>query len=138
MEQLTLGIIGVVVSILAAATSLFTWFRVYQQTKYDVVDTMLHNIHRLEVDHPEFRDADFCAKAPDNPDYNVRWRYDAFATLVWNFLETLYDKYGERLRKGSFDGSMRSLARVHKAWIIRDENISHYNKNLLQFLRVTE
>ena len=124
-------------SVVAFWVSLWTWYRLYQNTKYDVADKLLQEILKIELDYPEYGDTALCEALLSDQDQIKRLRYDAFASIVWNYLETLYDKYGSRkLEKSPFISSMRCHAARHRAWLLSNDNLSYYNKGLVKLLNI--
>ena len=128
--------ISLVIAIAALLLSLFTWTKTHRKYQYDVADAILADLVKITLQYPEFRDDKYCRDALHHQDDQIRLRYDAYATLVWNYLETLYDTYGKRLRNSPFYGAMRYLGERHKHWLYDEDKHVDYNKNLMDFLRV--
>ena len=137
MKPETLSVISLVISILALSTTLITWWYTHRKQKYDFVDSILTDLLKISLDNPEFRDPNHIATAMVHSDLKVRYKYDAYATLVWNYLETLYDTYGEGLVKTPFYGSMVDLGNRHKKWFFEEDRHHDYNSALPKFLKVT-
>jgi hypothetical protein len=99
-----------------------------RRNEYDFVDNQIADILKIQMQYPEYRREGF------SPTEEIdRLRFDAYRCLVWNSLETMYEKYGERrLKKSSFFPAMRLLARRHKAWLTDDG--SGYALKLKRFL----
>lgn len=129
--------ISVAISLLALFVSIWTWKFTYLLRRYETADNLLLELHKIELNHPDFRDPEWCKQAIDHTDKSIRNTYDIFACTVWNFLETLYDRYGEKnLRKSPFFSVMKDLARRHSAWFFKEENFSCFNPQLAKFLHV--
>ncbi len=129
--------ISIAVATLALIVSLLTWLRTHRASTYDVADELLTDIIKLTIERPEFRDPEGIAKALRNSDPTERYRYDAFATLVWNYLETLYDRYGARgLKKSPFFGALKSLGERHREWLYVADHIDYYPDKLLRLFQV--
>lgn len=86
------------------------------RSKYDFIDTQIADIIKIQMDYPDYRRDNFLATLKEGDAEMLR--YEAFCCLVWNSLETMYEKYGEKRLKGStFFPAMQSLARRHKPWM---------------------
>jgi hypothetical protein len=102
------------------------------RSKYDFIDTQIADIIKIQMDYPDYRRDNFLATLKEGDAEMLR--YEAFCCLVWNSLETVYEKYGEKRLKGStFFPAMQSLARRHKPWMdkIKGEG---YSLKMRQFL----
>ena len=136
MELLLSGF-SLLFSLCALGFSFTTWRTDFAATRYDEADQRLSEIHRLEIEHPEFRNPEYCAKAATNPDPNIRYSYDAFACIIWNYIEAMYDRFNEKeLRQSSHYFAMRSLSTLHKEWALLEENKADYAPELFKFLRL--
>ena len=131
-----LSYVSLLVAVSALMVSAYTWFKTHSRHKYDVADAILVDLLKVTLDYPEFRDQEYCRLAVNHSDLETRLRYDAYATLVWNYLETLYDTYGKSLTKSPFYGAMRDLGERHKYWLYEGDKHVDYNPALLGFLRV--
>ncbi len=134
--ELVVAVVSIVLSVLALFISTRTWRKDYIIHRYDTAEQALLEIHKIHLEHPEFMDPKWIKEALDHPDPKIRYSYDAFAVIVWNYLEGLYERYGKKFEKSSFYGSMQTLGTRHKEWFFRDENLSCYNPGLITFLRM--
>ena len=133
---MTIELCSIVVAIFAACIALYTWFVTHKKNKDDITDAMLTDLIKITLEKPMFRDPEYCRNAVGNPDANLRLEYDAYATLVWNYQEKLFQTYGTRLHKGPFYGALKDLAQRHKTWLFDDDRYKDYDPNLLKFLSV--
>ena len=124
------------ISVLSLLTAVIVGWKGHSRRKYDVVDAILNDLLKISLQYPELRDPEHCQKAFLSADKAVKYRYDAYATLVWNYLETLYESYGAGLEKTSFYPSLRHLGERHKAWFFANDKFKSYNKRLVDFLGV--
>jgi len=100
-----------------------------RRSEYDFIDNQIADILKLQMQHPKYRQEGY---EPDDPEEILR--FDAYRCLVWNSLETMYEKYGERrLKRSSFFPAMQLLARRHKGWMDKHE-AKEYNLKLRRFL----
>ena len=60
-----------------------------------------------------------------DPDYQ---RYDVYAMMIWNYLETLVDYYGpKKLLDCPFSGPVAYWAYLHSAWYHSPGNREYYS-----------
>lgn len=86
------------------------------RSKYDFIDAQIADIIKIQLQYPDYRRENFLATLEDDTEASLR--YDAYCCLVWNSLETMYEKYGEKKLTGSsFFPAMQLLARRHKPWL---------------------
>ncbi len=136
--------VAILMSCVALLISTVTWYNTHRQKKYDVADALLLDILKLQLQYPKFRNEEYCKelikKSKEGEGSDEEWlRYDTFASITWNVLETLYDKYGERgLKNTPFYPAMRMLGRRHKSWLFHDDKHSCYQPRLVDFLRVQD
>lgn len=134
--EILVSVISLIFSIIAIFVSIRIWRKDFLIRRYDVADQLLFEIHKIHLEHPEFLDPEWIRQAIDHPDPKIKYLYDVFATIVWNFLETLYERYGDELQHSSFYGAMQTLGTRHRDWFFREENFSCYNPGLVRFLRI--
>jgi len=100
-----------------------------RRNEYDFIDTQIADILKIQMQYPNYRRDGFVPGEEED-----KLRFDAYCCLVWNSLETMFEKYGaKRLRKSSFLPAMKLLAKRHKAWMDIHEG-KGYDKKLRQFL----
>jgi hypothetical protein len=130
--------IALLVSAVSLIVSIYTARRAFRRGMFETLDTVLRDLIRLSLDHPELRDPEHCRVAYFSSDPAVKYKYDAYATLVWNYLEALYLAYGNRLRATVFYGPLRYLGERHKAWFFANDHFRRYNEKLITFLGVQQ
>ena len=85
---------------------------------YATFDRTYFDIQKLLIDFPQMAQTDCSQKTPDQVT-----QYNAFALMVWNFIETVYD-YSEEDKSLAitWDGILRHEARTHSAWFLKPAN----------------
>jgi hypothetical protein len=137
MTPVTVSWVSLAVALLALGSSVYTWWVTHNRRKYEIADSILTDLLKIALEHPELRDPEYIKAALHHEDKTIRYRYDAYATLVWNYIETLFDIYGERLTDSSFYGALKGLGSRHKAWFFDNDRYQDYNKALPSFLKVS-
>ena len=101
--------IGIVFTLFYSVWSFRTTLR---DSYYAELDRIYFDLLRIGLEHPEL--VDF----PTSRDLTKARQYDAYAFMVWNFVETVYDRC---------QGWSKSKQRLRETWypVIAAENASH-------------
>lgn len=107
--------VGIPYSIKAAA-------REERASFYATIDRTYFDIQKLLIDFPHLAQTDSSQKTSEQ-----MTQYNAFALMVWNFIETIYDYSEEdKTLAVTWDGVLRHEARMHSAWFLQPENRSKF------------
>jgi hypothetical protein len=102
--------------------------------QYEYIENQFTTILKLQIDYPDFRKKDYWDTLTDKESEEAR-RYSAYCCLVWNTMETLWEKYGKKeLAKSTFLPGMRSLAKRHQKWLIETGSLGSYKVEMISFL----
>jgi hypothetical protein len=89
-----------------------------RDTFYATLDRTYFEIQKLVIDHPHLSQPDPVGKTREQ-----LIQYDAFAFIVWNFVEAIYDySRDEKLLAETWECILRYEASVHGAWFKKPEN----------------
>ena len=115
-----------------------------QDRFYAQLDNTYLEIQKLIIDHPHLGDPAVLLKNPEaNPDQLTQ--YDAFAFIVWNFIESIYDF----TRKGDDSPQGRRMTEMltqsweciveyegarHAPWFVRTENQQKFKKSFRDYV----
>ena len=103
-----------------------------RRNEYDFIDNQIADILKIQMTHPSYRRDDHLAELEEGSLDALR--YEAYCCLVWNSLETMYEKYGERrLENSTFFPAMQALARRHKPWMDKIQGAG-YARKMRRFL----
>ena len=96
---------------------------------YEALDRMYFDLLNIVMTHPEFVN-------PASLDGEKKKKYDSYAFMVWNFIETIYDRCGanQHLRL-TWCPIMEYEASLHRDWLERPENARKFKQKFLQFVR---
>ncbi|HVH09518.1 MAG TPA: hypothetical protein VM736_06955, partial [Gemmatimonadales bacterium] len=110
------GNIGLLFTLFFAIWSFRTTLR---DSYYAELDRMYFDLLQIGLEHPELADV------PTSPDSRQARQYDAYAFMMWNFVETVFDRcqgmWKRRLRETWFPVIAHESSR-HRAWFDRPEN----------------
>lgn len=127
LQCITLGI-----AILALFISLYTFYLSHIRRGQDWVDTYLHDIWKIIIDHPEFDDQKVAREYPNIEDANIKHRYDSFCSILWNYFESIYDR--KLHRQKSLQGIFEYWVPMHKNWYYK--NNKFYGDDFKRFIEL--
>ena len=135
IATITVSIVSAAISAMALIVSIVTWRKAHRESRYDPADTELFELLKLELEHPEFRSDEWCANALVSSDPAVHRAYEIFAMMIWNYLEGLYERFGEKeLAKGSFAGVIRDFGGRHMGYLKFGNNATYYDADFRKFV----
>lgn len=121
-----------IASILIAGISLAVSYYIYilssKDSSYLDIDKQYSELLKLAIENPKLRDYESTAKYYKSEDEMFKKRYNTYAFMCWNLVETIYDQ--QKDKKGQFN--------LSETWIpvMKQENKLHYTwfkKNLELF-----
>ena len=134
LESYIIKYLPIFFSLIAVSVSVLTWKRNRQDNLYKLCDDALRDIVKITLDYPQYRDKKSCEILLAECTGPERLRYEAYATIVWNYMESLYELYGEKLAKTSFYGAFRFYADLHSAFLDQSNRRKYYDSEMLEFL----
>ncbi|HEX5719155.1 MAG TPA: hypothetical protein VF179_23535 [Thermoanaerobaculia bacterium] len=116
-------------AIAALIYSMTTFRKSLMLSHYGELDRMYFDILNIVMAHPEFANPKSLENGRDKA------QYDAYAFMVWNFLETIYDRCGETQHlRLTWCPVMEYEASLHRDWLDRPENARKFKQKFLQFV----
>jgi hypothetical protein len=113
--------------------SIWSFRTTLRDSYYAELDRVYFDLLKIGLDHPELLDF---ATSP-SPDPSKAREYDAYAFMVWNFVETVYDRCQgwtkRRLRETWYPVIAAENAR-HRAWFNLPENRRKFKEPFCQFI----
>lgn len=121
--------------VIPLANALFSWFiyrarlsdnRRFEAAKmsdahYAEIDDAYFRLLQMRVDRPHLAEPEICLE-------RAEWResYNQYAFMVWNFLETIYDRFYEKPQcephRRTWQPIIENEGSLHLAWFSRPEN----------------
>jgi len=102
------------VSIVIAGISLLVSYYIYTLSKNDSsyldIDNQYSELLKIAIDNPELRDYEITSRFYKSEDKVFKQRYNIYAYMCWNLIETIYDQ--QKDRKGEFNLSSTWLPNV--------------------------
>jgi hypothetical protein len=124
------GGIGAGVAIPAIALSMFKFRKQTQAEHYRQLDEMYFQVQSFGMTYPEVAWPERRAV-----DQDTAARYDIYAAMVWNFIETLFDRCLDR--KELWDTWQPAIIYegvLHREWFNEAENRVRYKESFQEFM----
>jgi hypothetical protein len=116
-------------AIVALLYSMTSFRKSLMLSHYGELDRMYFDLLNIAMAHPEFIN-------PKSLAGTAKDQYDAYAFMVWNFVETIYDRCGaDRHLRLTWCPVMEYEASLHRDWLDREENAKKFKQKFLQFVR---
>ena len=116
----------VVIAMFSILPNLRSMAEISRSTHYSELDKMYMEILSMAIDMPYLRNPRTLAKLPLDDD--GRQRYETYAFVVWNFLETIHDRCAEYpALKDTWGPVIGAELEIHRQWF-EDQTIPYQSK----------
>lgn len=124
-----MGIIATTMAIFALLYSMRTYRKTMQIVHYGEIDKMYFEILKEALAKPHL------VRQGIERDAEQETEYAVYAFIVWNFLESIYDRcmLDSELKKTWFP-IIEAEYKIHLAWIQSEENRSKFKEEFLKFI----
>jgi hypothetical protein len=123
-----LGSIGIVFTLFYSVWSFTTTLR---DAYYAEIDRVYFELLKIGLERPEL------LSYPVSPDPAKAAQYGAYAFMVWNFLETIYDRcqgWSKRRLRETWFPIIAAENDLHRAWFERPENRRRFKERFVRFI----
>jgi hypothetical protein len=120
--------LGIVFTLFYSVWSFRTTLR---DSYYAELDRVYFELLKLGLEHPELLDF------PTKPDPTKVREYDAYAFMVWNFVETVYDRcqgWTKRRLRETWYPVIAAENDRHRDWFDRPENRHKFKEPFCRFI----
>ena len=125
-----LGSIGIVFTLFYSVWSFTTTLR---DAYYAEIDRVYFELLKIGLERPEL------LSFPASPDPAKEREYGAYAFMVWNFVETIFDRthgWSRRRLRETWYPIIASENALHRAWFDRPENRRRFKQRFVRFIEV--
>jgi hypothetical protein len=124
-----MGIIATTLAIFALIYSMRTYRKTMQIIHYGEIDKMYFEILKEALNKP------FLLKHDSERSTEEELQYNTYAFIVWNFLESIYDRcmLDHALQKTWFP-IIQAERKIHFPWIHESDNRSKFKAEFLSFI----
>jgi hypothetical protein len=124
-----LGSLGIVFTLFYSVWSFTTTLR---DGYYAELDRVYFELLKIGLERPELLDF------PSSPNPAKAREYDAYAFMIWNFVETIYDRcqgWSKRRLRETWYPIIAAENAVHRPWFERPENRCRFKQSFVQFVQ---
>jgi len=125
-----LGSIGIVFTLFYSVWSFTTTLR---DAYYAEIDRVYFELLKIGLERPEL------LSFPAAPDPAKEREYGAYAFMVWNFVETIFDRsqgWSRRRLRETWYPIIAAENAVHRAWFDLPENRRRFKQRFVRFIEV--
>lgn len=127
--------ITIAISAIALGFAMISFIRTRDHEKYKISDDMLLEILKINIEYPEFDNPEFTENFMSHDDLLLKKRYDIYAMMVWNYMESLYDYYGtKKIQKICYWGAIQYWSKLHYKWFALERNYCAYQNDFRKFI----
>jgi hypothetical protein len=126
-----LGSIGIVFTLLYSVWSFKTTLR---DAYYAEIDRVYFELLKIGLERPELLSY---PTLPSSPDPAKADQYGAYAFMVWNFVETIFDRcqgWSKRRLRETWYPIIASENALHRAWFDQPENRRRFKQRFVRFI----
>ena len=123
-----LGSIGIVCTLFYSVWSFTTTLR---DAYYAELDRVYFELLKIGLEKPEL------LTYPTSPDPAKEGQYGAYAFMVWNFVETIFDRcqgWSKRRLRETWFPIIAAENALHRAWFDQPENRRRFKPRFVQFV----
>jgi hypothetical protein len=123
---------NVVISFIAIILTLYIFMLKRKYERYVKSDESLFDILKVNLEYPHFNDPNFTNKLDTSEnDYENMQRYDIYAMMIWNFIETMIDYSNRRkFNNSDFYGPIVYWTFLHLKWLSLERNDNYFTMNI--------
>ncbi len=111
--------IGLATMAITVTVTLLTYKKTASFQAYTNVDQLYNDALETGIDHPEFRNPEYTGNYLQLTDKNERLKYESYAYLIWNLIETVYD---DNQNIDTWKPMIETEVKIHKKWYLQEEN----------------
>ena len=111
--------IGLATMVITVTVTLLTYKKTASSQAYANVDQLYNDSLETGIDHPEFRNPEYTGNYLQLTDKNERLKYESYAYLIWNLIETVYD---DNQNIDTWKPMIETEVKIHKKWYLQEEN----------------
>jgi hypothetical protein len=132
-----LGSIGIVFTLLYSVWSFKTTLR---DAYYAEIDRVYFELLKIGLERPEllaYPTLPASLTSPGAPDPVKADQYGAYAFMVWNFIETIYDRcqgWSKRRLRETWYPIIGAENALHRAWFDQPQNRARFKQRFIRFI----
>jgi hypothetical protein len=123
-----MGSIGIVFTLFY---SVWSFTRTLRDAYYAELDRVYFELLKIGLERPDL------LSFPASPDPGKATEYGAYAFMVWNFVETIFDRcqgWSKRRLRETWYPIIAAENALHREWFDRPENRRRFKQRFIQFI----
>jgi hypothetical protein len=125
--------LAIILSVLALFYTMFIFKASMVSSHYNELDSMFKDLLQMAMDKPHLRIAGAERTGNEIHEYNT------YAFMVWNFVETVYDRSRKsRHLRDTWYPVMKNEKLLHMAWLEKPENAANFKEEFINFMKHSE
>lgn len=129
-----LGSIGIVFTLFYSVWSFKTTLR---DAFYAEIDRVYFELLKIGLERPELLTYPTSPTSPTSPDPAKASQYGAYAFMVWNFVETIFDRcqgWSKRRLRETWYPIIASENALHRVWFELPDNRRRFKQRFVRFI----
>ena len=128
-------LVAIFTGLLALGFSVYTFKKSLDDKSYSELDSIYMEILKMGMNNPEFRDKAKTENYKKSFTGDCLIKYDAYAYMVWNVCETIYDRTMHHdANKATWEPVINAEMRIHSQWIKDAENHHKFKKEFVDYV----
>jgi len=124
-----MGVVATTLAIFALLYSMRTYRKTMQVVHYGEIDKMYFEILKEALNKP------FLLRQNSERSLDEEIQYNTYAFIVWNFLESIYDRCMlDHDLQNTWFPIIETERKTHLSWIQKDENRAKFKAEFLSFI----
>jgi hypothetical protein len=124
-----------ILAILSIVVSVYVFLKTKSGKAYTDVDGMYMQLLKIAMDNPCLRKPDKIMSIKEEEERIIqKEKYDLYAYMVWNFIETIYDNSWINVSE-TWQPTIQLEAQLHKMWLKEEGNQKKFKIKFLQFIK---
>lgn len=124
----TVAAVGIVFTLFY---SIWSFTRALRDGYYAELDRVYFELLKIALERP------YLLEFPATPDPSKQREYDAYAFMVWNFVETVFDRcqgWGKKRLRDTWYPVIKAENDLHRKWFDVPTNRSKFKQHFCQFI----
>jgi len=134
--------VALIFSSIAIVVSVLSFLKTRRVNLYQDIDRLYLEVLKLGMDEPDFLDEQKTRDYEDSFSADKLGKYNAYAFIVWNVLETIADRMNERtffMKDKSlvetWEPVLRTESARHRAWFDNEDNADKFKTGFRCYIK---
>ena len=121
-----LAAVGVVLTL---SYYLWSFTKSIRASYYAELDRIYFDLLKIALERP------YLLSFPESPDAQKQREYDIYAFMIWNFLETVFDRCGKHKHlRDTWYPVVAAENMLHRTWFDQRQNRTRFKQSFIEFI----